>query len=233
MPARRVRRYPRLVRFLGGRLFYTDAANTMIAVMGIYASKEIGFSDREVSYVLAAGIVAAVAGGFAWGPLADRRGPRWVLLRVIGLWGAILVATALVMLMMLLFAEVFGAAIGTMTAQRGIANNDQKARSFTTVLRHDLDGMTFRAAASRGQTGAAYFEPDANASGVFDIPAEDWSGNGRQDTIVLSARGVVPLAPGDAVEPEQEGYLYYSENDVERLRQMMRRALGKEPPARR
>jgi UMF1 family MFS transporter len=64
--------------------------------MGIYASKEIGFSDREVSYVLAAGIVAAVAGGFAWGPLADRRGPRWVLLRVIGLWGAILVATALV-----------------------------------------------------------------------------------------------------------------------------------------
>jgi UMF1 family MFS transporter len=57
--ARRARRYPRLTRFLAGRLFYTDAANTMIATMGIYATKEVGFSDAEVQVVLAAGIVAA------------------------------------------------------------------------------------------------------------------------------------------------------------------------------
>ncbi|MFO1092490.1 MAG: type II secretion system protein [Planctomycetaceae bacterium] len=63
-----------------------------------------------------------------------------------------LVATALVMLIMLLFADVFGAAVGTMTAQRGIANNDQKARSFTTVLRHDLAGRTYRASQQRGAT---------------------------------------------------------------------------------
>jgi UMF1 family MFS transporter len=94
--ARRVRRYPRLVRFLGGRLFYTDAANTMIAVMGIYATQEVGFSDTEVQTVLVGGILASIAGGFTWGPLVDRHGPRWVLLRVLGLWCVTLVLTALV-----------------------------------------------------------------------------------------------------------------------------------------
>jgi MFS transporter, UMF1 family len=94
--ARRVRAYPRLVRFLSGRLFYTDAANTMIAVMGIYGTKEVGFSDTEIQTVLVGGILASIAGGFTWGPLVDRHGPRWVLLRVLALWGVILIATALV-----------------------------------------------------------------------------------------------------------------------------------------
>jgi UMF1 family MFS transporter len=94
--ARRARAYPRLIRFLGGRLFYTDAANTMIAVMGIYATKEVGFSETEVQIVLAVSIVAAVAGGFAWGPQVDRHGPRWVLDRVLGLWCFTLVVTAMI-----------------------------------------------------------------------------------------------------------------------------------------
>jgi UMF1 family MFS transporter len=94
--ARRARRYPRLTRFLTGRLFYTDAANTMIATMGIYATKEVGFSDAEVQVVLAVGIVAALAGGLVCGPLVDRHGPRWVLDRVLGLWAVVLIATAAV-----------------------------------------------------------------------------------------------------------------------------------------
>lgn len=55
-----------------------------------------------------------------------------------------LVATALVVLIMLLFAQIYGSAIGTMTDQRGLANNDQKARVLTSVLRGDLQKMTFR-----------------------------------------------------------------------------------------
>jgi MFS transporter, UMF1 family len=94
--ARRVRAYPRLVRFLSGRFFYTDAANTMIAVMGLYATQEVGFSDAGAQTVLVGGILASVAGGFTWGPLVDRHGPRWVLLRVLGLWFVTLTLTALV-----------------------------------------------------------------------------------------------------------------------------------------
>jgi UMF1 family MFS transporter len=83
-----------LARFLAGRVFYADAANTMIAVMGIYATREVGFSDSEVQYVLLAGILAAIPGGLLLGPLVDRHGPRWVLDRVLGLWTVTLIATA-------------------------------------------------------------------------------------------------------------------------------------------
>jgi len=55
-----------------------------------------------------------------------------------------LVATGLVMMIMLMFAQIYGGAIGTITEQRGMANNDQKARVLTTVLRSDLQNMTYR-----------------------------------------------------------------------------------------
>ncbi|MCA8996776.1 MAG: type II secretion system protein [Planctomycetaceae bacterium] len=57
-----------------------------------------------------------------------------------------LVATALVVLIMLMFATIYGSAIGTITEQRGLANNDQKARIVTNVIRNDLWNMTYRQA---------------------------------------------------------------------------------------
>jgi prepilin-type N-terminal cleavage/methylation domain-containing protein len=57
-----------------------------------------------------------------------------------------LVATALVLLMMSLFAQVFQLAGGTVTTQRGIAENDQRARSIQNMLKADLDKRTFRLA---------------------------------------------------------------------------------------
>lgn len=55
-----------------------------------------------------------------------------------------LVAVALVVLMMSMFAEIFGLAAGSISTQRGIAENDQAARTLTTVIRGDLDKRTFR-----------------------------------------------------------------------------------------
>lgn len=55
-----------------------------------------------------------------------------------------LVATALVLLIMTLFAQIYSSALGTMSDQRGLANNDQKARTVSEVLRNDLNQMTFR-----------------------------------------------------------------------------------------
>lgn len=94
--ARRARQYPRLTKFLIGRLFYSDAVNTAIATMGIYATKEVGFSDTEIQLILLAGIVGSIMGGFVWGPLVDSYGPRWVLDRVLGLWAITLISIALV-----------------------------------------------------------------------------------------------------------------------------------------
>ncbi len=86
---RRLRAYPELRRFLIGRVFYADAANTLIAFMGIYVTEELGFSDAQARVVLLVGIVAALAGGLTWGGVVDRIGPRRALFRVLALWAAV------------------------------------------------------------------------------------------------------------------------------------------------
>ncbi len=55
-----------------------------------------------------------------------------------------LVAVALVLLMMTMFAQIFQLAGGTITKQRGIAENDQRSRSLQNILKADLDKRTYR-----------------------------------------------------------------------------------------
>jgi MFS transporter, UMF1 family len=83
---RRVRQYPGLGRFLIGRIFYADAANTLIAFMGIYVSQEVGFSENATQVLLLTGIAAGVAGGLCWGPIVDRFGPKRTLDAILVLW---------------------------------------------------------------------------------------------------------------------------------------------------
>jgi len=83
---RRVGQYPGLGRFLLGRIFYADAANTLIAFMGIYVSNEIGFAETQTQILLLAGIAAGVVGGLCWGPIVDKFGPKWTLDAVLVLW---------------------------------------------------------------------------------------------------------------------------------------------------
>lgn len=93
---RSTQRYPGLVRFLTGRVFYTDAVNTVIAFMGIYVTNEVGFSADEASLVLLVAIVFAAVGGFAWGKVVDRIGPKRSLNLVLTLWAIVFAWTALV-----------------------------------------------------------------------------------------------------------------------------------------
>lgn len=55
-----------------------------------------------------------------------------------------LVAVALTMVMMLLFTQIFSIATQSMSRQKGIAENDQRARMVSTMLRGDLQKRTFR-----------------------------------------------------------------------------------------
>ena len=83
---RSTRQHPDLVRFLVGRVFYTDAINTVVAFMGIYVTAELNFTASQASEVLLIGILFAVVGGLAWGPVVDRVGPKRTLNLVLGLW---------------------------------------------------------------------------------------------------------------------------------------------------
>jgi UMF1 family MFS transporter len=92
--ARHVRRYPALARFLVGRVFYADAANTLIAFMGIYATNETGLTEDRVQLILLLSIAAAVGGGLLCGILVDRLGPKRTLDAILGLWAVLLGLTA-------------------------------------------------------------------------------------------------------------------------------------------
>lgn len=93
---RHVRKYRGLGRFLIGRAFYTDAANTLIIFLGVYTVQEIGYSETVSPILLMVGIAAAVVGGFLWGPVVDRLGPKRTLELVLATWIATLLSAALI-----------------------------------------------------------------------------------------------------------------------------------------
>lgn len=99
---RQGQRFPGLSRFLFGRLFYTDAINTVVTIMTLYAV-DLGVSHgpgkehaaRMSELVLLGAIGCAVVGGFSWGGLVDRIGSKRTLSFVLLLWMADLALAAL------------------------------------------------------------------------------------------------------------------------------------------
>ncbi|MHB1070506.1 MAG: MFS transporter, partial [Gemmatimonadaceae bacterium] len=86
-------KYPGLIRFLVGRVFYTDAINTVISIMFLYTLNVAEANGRTTEQAGAAGmsimmvaITFAVFGGFAWGRIVDRIGPKATLNWVLRLW---------------------------------------------------------------------------------------------------------------------------------------------------
>jgi UMF1 family MFS transporter len=95
--------YPGLLRFLVGRVFYTDAINTVISIMALYTinvAVSTGLSEEagqaQSRRVLLAAISFAVAGGFIWGFLTDRLGPKRTLTWVLRCWIGVFILAALV-----------------------------------------------------------------------------------------------------------------------------------------
>ncbi|MCL0029150.1 MFS transporter [Dehalococcoidia bacterium] len=97
----KTRQYPGLSRFFIGRLFYTDAANTLIIFIGIYITNEFGFTDYEFQFFLVVGIISSIIGAFLWGFLVDSIGPKRTLNLVLCLWLIALVFLAAIPLMSL------------------------------------------------------------------------------------------------------------------------------------
>lgn len=86
-------RYPGLLRFLVGRVFYTDAINTVISYMSLYVVNVViatGLTRQQgevtAQIVLLSAVTFAVVGGFVWGWMVDRFGPKRTLSIVLWLW---------------------------------------------------------------------------------------------------------------------------------------------------
>lgn len=98
---RSTQQFPGLARFLVGRVFYTDAINTVIAYMGLYTvnvalatglSAEQGRTQAQL--VLLAAITCSVVGGLIWGITVDRIGPKRALNIVLWMWMAVFTIAA-------------------------------------------------------------------------------------------------------------------------------------------
>ena len=116
--ARRARSYPDLIRFLVGRAFYAEAANTIGLFLGIYLVVTLGFSSEQKDLMLLTGLSAAVVGGIFWGFVVDRIGARDSLMRVLTVWSialALVAATGFSLLpeaALWLIAPIAGFALG-------------------------------------------------------------------------------------------------------------------------
>ena len=77
-------RYPGLWRFLVSNFLYSDALNTVIIAMGVYATQVIGF--RSAFTVLAPAIVASVIGSWLFGFVADWLTSKQSLIASLLMW---------------------------------------------------------------------------------------------------------------------------------------------------
>lgn len=90
----------------------------------------------------------------------------------------ILVATAITLVILLMFAQIFRAATGTIQQQRGIAQNDARARMLANILRSDLQKASFRDA------------PESTSRGLLPLSASD--------PVYDSQRGYFYISENDA-----------------------------------
>ena len=114
---RRARREPH-GRLLLARFFYVDAIATVLQFMTVYARRTGDFDGREIDLLLAIATVAAIAGAVGAALLAERIGPRRVVLGTLAITVAALVIGAGTGSSALLWVlgPLIGVALGSLSA---------------------------------------------------------------------------------------------------------------------
>ncbi|MGZ0171239.1 MAG: PulJ/GspJ family protein [Planctomycetales bacterium] len=112
-----------------------------------------------------------------------------------------LISVALVLMMMLLFAEIFGLASESITLQRALAHNDQQVRSFSTIIREDLKKRTYRKATPFDPSEEQEFQvtPFANRDGYFYISLND-PDNSTDNILQFTVQSSIKIQSGDDSE---------------------------------
>jgi len=123
--ARRARRYRGLGPFLVGRMFYADAANTLIFMVYLYAIDSLRLSPGEARAVAIPSIAAAIPAGLAWGVVVDRIGPKRTLDAVLLLWMAIFGTAAAIPVLQLPSVLIYGVSVFVGVALAGLWASDR------------------------------------------------------------------------------------------------------------
>jgi len=114
---RRARRNPH-GRLILARFFYVDAIATVIQFMTVYARRTGDFDGDDIDLLLALATVAAIGGAVGGGLLAERLGPRRVILGTLVITISTLVAVAVTGSSLLLWVAgpLVGIALGSLSA---------------------------------------------------------------------------------------------------------------------
>jgi len=109
-----------------------------------------------------------------------------------------LVAVTLVLLMMVMFGEIFQVASGSVTKQRTLSDNDQNARTFVTVFRADLDKRSFRSVVPffPGEQSSNPGTPFELREGYFYISCNN-PNDGTDDVLQFSVLSTVHTKSAD------------------------------------
>lgn len=116
---RDARRHPGSLRFILTSLVYQDAIGTVVAVLGIYAIKAVGFTQSAVNLIFTVLPVTAVLGSYVCGRVSDRIGPKRTLLGVLAGW--VLLLLALIVFPTRTAFWIIGAAIGLIFGGQNVA----------------------------------------------------------------------------------------------------------------
>lgn len=114
-----------------------------------------------------------------------------------------LVATTLVVMMMLMFAQMYIAAIGSLSEQQAVARNDGKTRLAETLIRADLRRMSFQSkpGSNQGLLPLVYDEsPDDWQKGYFYLSENDQI-NPVDDVLQFTTQ-----ITGNVRNPDQSAY---------------------------
>ncbi|MDX1485147.1 MAG: MFS transporter [Alphaproteobacteria bacterium] len=136
---RALRGRPGILRFLIGRMIYTDGLNTLFIFGGVYAAGTWGMTEQEVILFgmllnLTAGLGAA---GFAW--VDDWIGARRTIL--IALVGLTVLGGAILVVQIKLWFWIFGAALGIFFGPAQAASRSLMARIAPEEMRTEMFGL--------------------------------------------------------------------------------------------
>jgi type II secretory pathway pseudopilin PulG len=148
----------------------------------------------SLGILLIAGLKRRLAFGL---PVAERQG--YTTRRAFTLV-EMLIAVGITVMMMTLFAEIFQLASNSMTKQRGLSENDQRSRSFITIIKADLDKRTFRYvmpfAANENLIAGGLAIPTTQRQGYFYISEND-PANDTDDVLQFTVRTTVRIKNRD------------------------------------
>jgi UMF1 family MFS transporter len=197
-------------RLILARFFYVDAIATVLQFMTVYARRTGDFDGGDINLLLAIATVAALAGAIGAGLLAERIGPRRVILGTLTMTVAALVIGAGTGSSALLWVlgPLIGIALGSLSAVDRVfllrlvaperRGEDFALYAMVGKLSSGFGPLVLWGGTVLAATGLGLSRFDASRIAIFVL-----AGAALVGYVILRPLPDVPAAPGERAEPAE------------------------------